>query len=82
MGFQEGDQVWLFNPKRRCGRSPKLQSNWVAPYTVKQRIDDVVYRIQREGQRKFKVVHLDRLAKYKFRDALPVRDEQLSLIHI
>ena len=30
VGFQEGDQVWLFNPKRRHGRSPKLQSNWEA----------------------------------------------------
>ena len=76
VGYQEGDQVWLFNPKRRRGRSPKLQSNWEGPYTVKKRINDVVYRIQQEGQRKFKVVHLDRLAKYKFRDALPVRDEQ------
>ena len=45
VGFQEGDQVWLFNPKRRCGRSPKLQSNWEGPYTVKKRINDVVYRI-------------------------------------
>ena len=33
VGFQEGDQVWLFNPKRRRGRSPKLQSNWEGPYT-------------------------------------------------
>ena len=67
---------WLFNPKCHRGRSPKLQSNWEGAYTVKKRINDVDYRIQQEGQRKFKVVHLDRLAKYKFRDALPVRDEQ------
>ena len=76
VGFQEGNQVWLFNPKRRRGRSPKLQSNWEEPYTVKKRINDVVYRIQQEGQRKFKFVHLDRLPKYYFRDGLLVRDEQ------
>ena len=35
VGFQEGDPVWLFNPKRRRGRLPKLQSNWEGPYTVK-----------------------------------------------
>ena len=75
VGFQ-GDQVWLFNPKRRRGRSHKLQTNWEGPYTVKERINDVVYRIQQEGQRKLKVVHLDRLAKYYFRVGLPVRDEQ------
>ena len=28
VGFQEGDQVRLFNLKRRRGHSPKLQSNW------------------------------------------------------
>ena len=33
VGFQKGDQVWLFNTKRRRGRSPKLQSNWEGPYT-------------------------------------------------
>ena len=69
VGFQEGDRVWLFNPKRRRGRSPKHQTNWEGPYTVKKkRINDVVYRIQQEGQRKSKVVHLDRLAKYYFRE--------------
>ena len=46
--------------------------------TLKKRINDVVYRIQQEGQRKFKVVHIDRLAKYYFRDGLPVRDERLK----
>ena len=55
VGFQEGDQVWLFNPKRRRGHSPKLQTNFEGLYTVKKRINDVVYRIQQEGQRKFKV---------------------------
>ena len=67
VGFQEGDQVWLFNPKRRHGRSPKLQTNWERPYTVKKRINDVVYRIQQEGQRKFKVVHLNTCLLYTSR---------------
>ncbi|GFX72750.1 retrovirus-related Pol polyprotein from transposon 412 [Trichonephila clavipes] len=26
--FHEGDKVWLWNPKRRKGLSPKLQTNW------------------------------------------------------
>ena len=33
---------------------------------MKKRINDVVYWIQQEGQRKLKVVHRDRLAKYSF----------------
>ena len=74
VGFQEGDQVWLFNQRRHHGRSPKLQSNWEAPYTVKKINNDDVYWIQQEEQRNFKVVHLDRLAKYYFREGLPVRE--------
>ena len=77
VGFQEGDQVWLFNPKRRHGRTPKLQTNWEGPYTVKKRINNVFYRIQQEGQQKFNFVQLDHLAKYYFRDGLPLRDKQV-----
>ncbi|GBO32286.1 Retrovirus-related Pol polyprotein from transposon 297 [Araneus ventricosus] len=29
--FKEGDQVWMYNPKRRRGLSPKLQQNWEGP---------------------------------------------------
>ncbi|GFW94049.1 retrovirus-related Pol polyprotein from transposon 412 [Trichonephila clavipes] len=40
--FHEGDKVWLWNPKRRKGLSPKLQTNWEGPYTVLNRLNDVV----------------------------------------
>ncbi|GFW14539.1 retrovirus-related Pol polyprotein from transposon 412 [Trichonephila clavipes] len=29
--FHEGDKVWLWNPKRRKGLSPKLRTNWEDP---------------------------------------------------
>ncbi|GFY27825.1 retrovirus-related Pol polyprotein from transposon 412 [Trichonephila clavipes] len=45
--FHEGDKVWLWNPKRRKGLSPKLQTNWEGPYTVLKRLNDVVVRIQK-----------------------------------
>ncbi|GBN19796.1 hypothetical protein AVEN_62834-1 [Araneus ventricosus] len=35
--FKEGDQVWMYNPKRRRGLSPKLQQNWEGPYTISLR---------------------------------------------
>lgn len=74
-GFHEGDLVWLYNPQRRKGRSPKLQKDWEGPYKVVKRINDVVYRIQKSVRSKMKVVHLDRLTKYHG-DDLSVRDEQ------
>ncbi|GFX19507.1 retrovirus-related Pol polyprotein from transposon 412 [Trichonephila clavipes] len=45
--FHEGDKVWLWNPKRRKGLSPKLQTNWEGPYTVLKRLNDVVVRMQK-----------------------------------
>ncbi|GFX56204.1 kinectin [Trichonephila clavipes] len=44
--FHEGDKLWLWNPKSRKGRSPKLQTNWEGPYTVLKRLNDVVVRIE------------------------------------
>ena len=60
--FKEGDKVWLWNPKRRKGLSPKLQSCWEGPYTIVKLLNDVVVRIQRTPSAKPKVVHYDRLA--------------------
>ncbi|GBO29004.1 WD repeat-containing protein 36, partial [Araneus ventricosus] len=34
--FKDGDLVWMYNPKRWRGMSPKLQQNWEGPYTVQE----------------------------------------------
>ena len=44
--FEAGDAVWLHNPQRKPGHSPKLMRAWEGPYTVMKAINDVVYRIQ------------------------------------
>ncbi|GFW30040.1 retrovirus-related Pol polyprotein from transposon 412 [Trichonephila clavipes] len=59
--FHEGDKVWLWNPKRRKGLSPKLQTNWKGPCTVLKRLNDVVVRIQKSPHSKPKVIHYNRL---------------------
>ena len=63
-GFQPGDRVWLHNPQRRRGYSPKLQNSWEGPYTVMDRINDVIYRVQKPPRGKPRVVHFNRLAPY------------------
>ena len=45
-GFQPGDAVYLFNPRVRRGRSPKLARPWAGPYRVMSKLTDVVYRVQ------------------------------------
>ncbi|GBM52432.1 Retrovirus-related Pol polyprotein from transposon 412 [Araneus ventricosus] len=66
--FKEGDLVWMYNPKRRRGLSPKLQQNWEGPYTVVKKLNDVVYRVQRSPRAKPKVIHINRLAPYRATD--------------
>ncbi|KAJ8916404.1 hypothetical protein NQ315_014615 [Exocentrus adspersus] len=64
-GFQVGEKVWLYNPKRSKGKSPKLQKSWEGPYSVVTRLNDIVYRIQKNPQAKMKIVHIDRLTPYQ-----------------
>uniref|UniRef100_A0A3B1JTM8 Gypsy retrotransposon integrase-like protein 1 n=1 Tax=Astyanax mexicanus TaxID=7994 RepID=A0A3B1JTM8_ASTMX len=58
-----GARVWLYNPQRKKGLCPKLQSAWVGPCLVLSRLGEVVYRI-RWGRRRM-IVHRDRLAPYR-----------------
>jgi hypothetical protein len=60
--YIEGDDRWLY-PE---GKSPKLQSPWEGQYRVVTRINDVVYRIQRNPRSS------DRLTPYQG----TVRDER------
>lgn len=77
-GFREGDLVLLYNPLRKKGLCPKLQTSWEGPYKVIKRLNDVVYRIHSCTQRrsKMKVVHLERLAPYASKGFVSDRDEQ------
>ncbi|GBM89897.1 hypothetical protein AVEN_172172-1 [Araneus ventricosus] len=66
--FKEGDQVWMYNPKRRRGLSPKLEQNWEGPYTIVKKLNDVIYRVQRSPNAKPKVIHINRLTPYRGTD--------------
>ncbi|KAJ8911021.1 hypothetical protein NQ315_016590 [Exocentrus adspersus] len=56
--FQVGEKVWLYNPKRTKVKSPKLQKSWEGPYIIVTRLNDVVYRIQKNPQAKMKIAHM------------------------
>ena len=44
--FTIGDQVWLYNPAVKTGRTKKLASLWRGPYTIIDKLSPVNYRIQ------------------------------------
>ncbi len=58
-----GDRMWLHNPRRKRGLSPKLQSSWEGPYTVLAALSVVIYQIHR-GRKRSSVVHVDRIWRY------------------
>ena len=59
--LQENDEVWLYNPKRKKGQSPKLSSPWEGPYRIVKRLSAVTYRIRKNRHAACKVVHFNRL---------------------
>ncbi len=62
--LNEGDLVWLYNPQRKKGITPKFQRPWQGPFRILKRINDLVYRIQLKPTTKPRVVHYNRLWKY------------------
>ena len=61
--LEEGSLVWLFNPRKKKGRSPKLAWPWEGPYTVVKRINDLIYRIRRNPLSNLNIVQRNRLWK-------------------
>lgn len=62
--LKECTPVWLYNPQRKKGITPKLMRHWQGPFVVTKCINDLVYHIQLRPKAKPKVVHRNRLWKY------------------
>ena len=65
--LNKGNAVWLYNPQRKKGISPKLSRPWQGPYIITKKLNDLVYRIQLGPRQKSKVVHRNRLWTYSGR---------------
>ena len=55
--FKCGDAVWLYNPQRKKGLSPKLSDDWEGPYLVTKQINELLYRIRKSPRAKSRIVH-------------------------
>ena len=62
--YSVGDAVWVFNPSKTKGRSPKLQCHWLGPYRITEVYTDLVYKIKRSPDSKETIIHHDRLKPY------------------
>ena len=59
--FKVGQGVWLYNPRRRVGRTPKLDVPWEGPFAVVSIIGNVLCQIQSSRRTKARIVHVDKL---------------------
>ena len=62
--FQPGDQVWVYHPRRRVGRSPKWSRWFSGPFVVEHAFNDVLYRVRRNQRSKAVLVHVDKMKRY------------------
>jgi hypothetical protein len=44
--LHEGDPVWMHNPQRKKGLTPKLIRPWKGPFVITKKINDLAFRIQ------------------------------------
>lgn len=63
--FPPGELVWVYSPQRKKGRCPKLDSHWVGPCRVLERVGEVVYRVHMTPGGRRVILHRDRLAPYQ-----------------
>ena len=57
--YRQGDKVFVFDPSKKKGMSPKLQCRWSGPFEVVEKLSDLLYRVKFTN--KVKVIHHDRL---------------------
>lgn len=76
--FKAGDLVWVYSPKRKKGRCPKLDCHWVGPCEVLEKLGEVVYRVELPPGGRRVTLHRDRLAPYRG-DAQPHQHFRRSL---
>ena len=59
--FSKGQGVWLCNPKRKKGRTPKIDVPWEGHYAVEAILGGILGVIQMSRRCKAQVVHVDKL---------------------
>ena len=72
------DLVWLFTPKVPMGTSKKRHNPWTGPWTIKEVLSEVLFRIETTGTWIRKpisiVTSIDRLQRYRVREGTTALD--------
>ena len=62
-----GDIVYLLDTCRIVGKSLKLKREvWKGPFVIVRKISDILYQVKGPPKAKSKIVHHDRIRRFKF----------------
>jgi hypothetical protein len=70
--FEAGDMILLRFDRVKHGESRKWSSQYIGPFEVLRRLNEVNYLIKRKAGGKVSVVHVDRMKKYYEKTTEPV----------
>ena len=73
--FEKDDEVYVYFPVRKSGRSPKFTSFWRGPYKIIDQCTEVTYRVNCAYRGKEQVIHVDRIRK---KNMQRLRDEAIE----
>ena len=67
--FKEGDLVWVYDPKQRRGKTPKLDPNrWSGPWKVTRKVSKCTYCVKHQVTKRDTLINVDRMWPYSERD--------------
>ena len=60
--FNEGDLVWVYDPKQRRGKTPKLGHNrWPGPWKITRKISKCTYCVKHQITKRDSLINVDRM---------------------
>ena len=77
--FDRDDNVYVFFPVKRVGTSSKFTSYWRGPFQVKEKVSDVLFKVDCGRSGSIQVIHVNRLRKA--REQL-LRGENTEIEHV
>ena len=61
--FRNGEEVYVYFPRRKQGTFPKFTSYWQGPFRVIRKMSDLTYLVNCGTRGKKQVIHVDRMKK-------------------
>lgn len=80
VAFNVGDEVLLYAPKAKKGKTKKFLHLWHGPYRIIDQLSPVVYKIEsRQGKTVIKTAHVSHLKKYNLRKSEKNKETENTL---